>query len=361
MKAGLIALIIIHGLIHLMGFLKAFNLAKIDTLNSFISKPVGITWFIVCLLFILTAVLYLTDYDVWWGLAIVAIILSQVLIISVWKEAKFGTLANLLILTPAIIACATFYFNKMVANERALIIAQSQTHTISDRKISDLPPVVQLWLTKSGVTNTRIPNQVNVIQSLQMKLDESQENWVPAKATQLFTPTAPAFNWQVKLKPNLFMPIVGRDEYFEGKGGMLIKLLGMYPIVDVADNKRINEAALQRYLAEICWFPQAALSEFITWRAIDSHSAEATIHHFGTIATGIFQFDDTGNFRAFKTMRYKGVEEGDEKVEWTVSAVEHQTINDIKVPTKLEAEWNLPTGKWKWLKLQVDSVSYTFE
>jgi len=46
----------IHGLIHLMGFMKSFDLAKIPQLTANISKPVGLAWFVAFALFYFQAV-----------------------------------------------------------------------------------------------------------------------------------------------------------------------------------------------------------------------------------------------------------------------------------------------------------------
>ncbi|HEY6915666.1 MAG TPA: hypothetical protein VI413_13405 [Paludibacter sp.] len=98
MKNCLVILLLIHGLIHLLGFVKAFQLAPVEQLQSPVSKPAGICWLFAFLLFATAAV---TDFLKigWWNLpAIAAVILSTTLIIGVWKDAKFGTIANLIIL-----------------------------------------------------------------------------------------------------------------------------------------------------------------------------------------------------------------------------------------------------------------------
>ena len=51
MRLALTVLILIHGLIHFMGFAKAFKLAEINQLSQNISKPIGMFWLLVCILF----------------------------------------------------------------------------------------------------------------------------------------------------------------------------------------------------------------------------------------------------------------------------------------------------------------------
>lgn len=41
-----VVILIVHGLIHLLGFLKAFELANISELTQSITRPLGILWLI---------------------------------------------------------------------------------------------------------------------------------------------------------------------------------------------------------------------------------------------------------------------------------------------------------------------------
>jgi len=96
-------IIFMHGLIHLVGYSKAFRYSELKNMTVPISKTVGIMWISVCLLFIATAVLYLLKTDFWWIIGLVSVVLSQTVIILGWKDAKYGTIANLIILVIIII------------------------------------------------------------------------------------------------------------------------------------------------------------------------------------------------------------------------------------------------------------------
>ena len=93
-----------HGLIHLMGFAKAFNLAELSQLSKAISKFSGLMWLSAALLFLTTLVLLVLKSDTWWMFGVAAIIISQIVIISSWSDAKWGTIANIIILILIILA-----------------------------------------------------------------------------------------------------------------------------------------------------------------------------------------------------------------------------------------------------------------
>ena len=91
-----------HGLIHSLGFLKAFDLIEISQLTGEISKPIGIIWGIVTMLFMATMTLFFLRDTQWALLAMITVVVSQVLIGMAWQDAKFGTFANLIIFTIAV-------------------------------------------------------------------------------------------------------------------------------------------------------------------------------------------------------------------------------------------------------------------
>jgi hypothetical protein len=90
--------VIIHGLIHLVGYSRSFHYSEIKNITESVSKPVGLLWMLSCMLFIATAILFLLQKDYWWMLAISAVVLSQVVILTNWKNAKYGSIMNILIL-----------------------------------------------------------------------------------------------------------------------------------------------------------------------------------------------------------------------------------------------------------------------
>lgn len=185
-----------------------------------------------------------------------------------------------------------------------------------------------------------------------------QKNWYSAEADQYFVTNPPSFNWSVRLNMNPFLPVIGRDKFEDGKGEMQIKLFSAFPVVNARDNKKIDQATLQRFLAEIVWFPSAALNEYLHWEEIDDQTARATMTWKGTSGSGTFHFDKEGNFKKFSAMRYDGGDESSELKEWVIHAIDHKQINGIKIPVKLEVSWQLEEGKWTWLKLEITDIMY---
>jgi hypothetical protein len=356
-KIAFYVLIGLHAIIHCFGFLKAFNAVEFNAITQPITKGAGVLWLMACLLLLVTLLLDAIGVKYWWVIGIIAVLISQVLIFSVWQDAKFGTIPNLLILLICGLSFSDHNFTQMVTSERALMLSNAK-EVNNQRPIADLPIAVQSWLDKAGVhDSTRIKN-VYLTQRAQLKMKPEQDSWYTAKADQYFITNPPSFNWSVRLKMNPFLPISGRDKFENGKGEMQIKLFSAIAIVDEKNNKKIDQGALQRFLAEIAWFPAAARNNYIDWEEIDERSAKATMTCNGTAGSGVFHFDEEGNFMKFSAMRYQGGADAAELKEWIVQAKEYKSINGVYIPVKLEATWKLEDKEWTWLKLEILDIKY---
>jgi len=360
MRIALTILIVIHGIIHLFGFFKAFGISEFNAISQTISKTYGIFWFLTFLLFAITTILILVHSDYWLLSGFLAVIISQVLIFNYWFDAKFGTVANVIILLATIIGYSSFNFNHKIKGERISLFENSQLKNqeiVTEKALLDLPPIVQKWLTNSGIIGKELISNVHLVQELQLKMKPEQTSWNNGTAEQYFTIQPPAFNWNINTEMNSILSVVGRDKFEDGKGEMIIKLLSLIPIANAKNDEKVNQATLQRYLAEIVWFPSAALSHYIKWETIDDYSARAMMEYKGTKGSGEFHFDKDGNFEKFVAMRYQNSNDT-EPTEWTVTATKAEERNGIKIPVECEASWELESGKWTWLELKITDIQY---
>ena len=83
-----------HGLIHLLGFAKAFGLADLPQLTQPVSPFYGVMWLTAALLFAAAAAALFVWPRWWWAIGASAIVASTLAIAPSWADAKFGALAN---------------------------------------------------------------------------------------------------------------------------------------------------------------------------------------------------------------------------------------------------------------------------
>ena len=97
MQVAFIAIIVLHGLIHLLGFAKAFRLAELPELKQPVGRPAGVGWLAAAVFFVFTAVLWRLGSAGAGICALAAAALSQALILGAWRDARWGTVPNVLV------------------------------------------------------------------------------------------------------------------------------------------------------------------------------------------------------------------------------------------------------------------------
>ena len=98
MRWILAVLLAVHGLIHLMGFAKAFGYARLPQLTQPISHGMGLIWLLAAAPMVTSAVMAIASPRSLWIGGAIALVLSQAVILSAWRDAWAGTMVNAVLL-----------------------------------------------------------------------------------------------------------------------------------------------------------------------------------------------------------------------------------------------------------------------
>jgi hypothetical protein len=360
MKITIFIIVLLHGLIHLLGFVKGFELRKIKELTIPISRPMGVVWLTATSLFLTYGVLHLLNSKNAWLIGIIAVLISQALIVIFWKDAKFGTLPNIIILAVSIMSFGYYNFQNIIQDETTKMLSKNvgtENRIVSESDLTNLPDPVKKWLKHCGTLGKPFISFGKVTQIAEMQMKPEQDNWMTATAIQYTTIDNPAFIWAVDVKMNSFLSFQGRDKFDDGKGEMLIKLNSLINIVHERGEK-LDEGTLQRFLGEMVWFPSLALSPYITWEQIDENKAKATMTYKGNSGSGTFIFNSNGDVTKFSALRYKGNDVHAKRYDWEMKILDYKTFEGIKVPSKMTSTWKLDEKDWTWLKMEVTDIKY---
>lgn len=351
-------ILLLHGLIHFMGFAKAFKLADIQQLTQPISKTMGTLWGFSAILFLIVVAFLLFKKDTWWMIAIPTVLLSQVLIFMVWQDAKFGTIANVIIIIGIIIGYGVWNFNQMVKQEvnSFLPTILYPKEIITKEHLADLPPVVQRWLERAKIVGKERIHTVHLYQKGKMRSTPNGA-WMSVDAEQYFTTDPPGFIWIADVSMMGLLHLSGIDTYQNGKGRMQIKALSLLPVAD-AKGTQTDQGTLLRYLAEVIWFPTAALNHYITWEEIDSNAAKATMTYGDITASGIFYYNLDGDMIGFEADRYYDRKGSATLEKWYIENTAYDERNGIRIPVASEVTWKLKEGDFTWYKLEILEVTY---
>lgn len=355
------AIIVFHGLIHFIGFAKAYGLGEINQLTGAISKPIGLVWLFTGLLLVIVGALIFLGKQWVWIPAAMAALLSQTLITLSWQDAKFGTIANLMLLLFAIFSYAAWNFNYQIEKEAQSLLSQVKdkaSKIVDEAMLAALPSPIQRWLKHAGVVGKPVIQSAYLVQKGQMKLQPNQKSWAPAQVVQYVTTDLPGFLWKVQMKIAPFVNVAGRDKFQQGKAEMMIKIGSLFPVVNLKNNEKTNQSTMQRFLMELPWYPSAAISSYINWEEIDDNTAKATMNYQGITGSATFSFNQSGDFLKVRALRYKDSDEQAGLVECIGEAKAYREVNGIRIPTKMNVTWLLDEGPFTWYTLEVLKASF---
>ena len=102
-----VAIVVIHGLIHLTGVAQGFGLAEMQELGDSVGTAGAVLWLIAAIGVLGAAFAAARQSSQWWFLTAVAALVSQTAVVTSWDGAKAGTIANVLMLAAAVYGYAT--------------------------------------------------------------------------------------------------------------------------------------------------------------------------------------------------------------------------------------------------------------
>ena len=353
-------ILLIHGLIHFMGFAKAYDYGNITQLTKYISKPVGLLWSITAMLFMVAVLLFLLKKESWPYIAIIAAVISQILIITVWKDAKFGTIANVILLLVAIPAWGNLHFESTFRNDvksHLLKTSNVQTDLLTESDMQALPFSVQKYLRYCNVVNK--PKVKNIRLVFDGEMREKGKDWFTLKSVQynfFDEPTRLFF-----LKAKMFgLTVPGYHDYQQATARMNIKLFGLLPMVQ-KDGVEMNKAETVTVFNDMCLLaPATLIDKRIEWVPVDSLSAKAIFTNGTNKITATLYFNEQGQLINFSSDDRYAISDM-KQYRFSTPVKEYTQMNNINIPKYGEAVWHYPDGEFVYGKFRLKSIEYNVE
>ena len=357
MKFIFASILAIHGLIHFMGFAKAYQFAELKQLVLPISKPVGMLWMLAALLFLAAVILYLLNSEFWWMPALPGIFISQAVIIISWQDARFGTIANVIIVAVALIFISVLHFEKTFrrdVSDNRLTNNSLSTDILTAADIRELPGPVKRYLQHTGAVNKPKVKNMQVVFDVQMR----------GKGKEFATYTSEQFNFfddparLFFMKGKMFgLPVSGYHRFVKGTATMDIRLLGCIKVVNLS-GEVLNKTETVTLFNDMCLMaPATLIDKRIKWEEIDSNSARAVFTNHGVSVAATLFFNDKGQLVDFESNDRTEVTEM-KQYKFTTPVSGYRELNGTNIWTNGEAVWEYPDGKFTYGKFTLKEIRY---
>jgi hypothetical protein len=362
MKTLFLILLLLHGLIHLLGFTKAFQLADVSQLNVDISKPAGLFWLMASLLFLAAFAGLLLRSNSWWIPACAGMVCSQILITMSWTDAKYGTLLNFVILVPVFISfmnsLPSSFRNRYEAAVRTELGARRDTSQVSEEDIRHLPLPVQKYLRYTGaigkpkVFNFRSVNRGAMRRSLQSSWSD-----ISAEQYNFFGGRARLFY----IESSMFgIPFDGFHAYVGKSATMQIRVASLVQVVD-AKGEKMNRGETVTMFNDMCMMaPATLIDRDIRWEEVDSLSVKATFTNQGYTISAVLSFNAAGELVNFVSNDRFLSEDGKTYLSypWSTPVRNYKEFDGRKVASYGEAVWHTPEGEFPYAKFDLVEIEY---
>lgn len=360
MRVVFLIIVFLHGLIHLLGFIKAFGFKDIQELSLAISKPLGVVWLLTTALFLIYGILYYFNAKQAWLVGIIAVIISQSLIFYFWNDAKFGSIPNLIILIVALVSLGSYLlhheFTSRVSNDFSENNTLS-TGILTESDITHLPLIVQkyLYYTKSvgqpKVKNFRaefVGGMRSKPDDTYMKLESVQYNFYE-EPSRYFYMTA----------HKMGLPATGLHLYQNSTATFEVKLLNWFIVVDAKGDK-MNQAETVTIFNDMCFIAPATLIDSrITWEAINDTTVNAIYNNGGISISAVLYFNENGELVNFVSNdRYDTDGKFYVSYPWATPVEEYQMMNGYLLPSKAKLIYQRSDGDFTYGELEYKSVKY---
>lgn len=352
---------LLHGLIHFMGFAKAYNYGNITQLTKEISKPLGIVWLATGFLFLICLAFYLFKNQSWAYLGLIAIVVSQMLILYNWQDAKFGTIANGIILIFIIIGFFQIKFKSEYKNLVKIGILQTinlpQT-ILSEDSIKNLPEPIKKYIRYAGCLNKPIVHNFRVDFSGKIRSHEKKE-WMQLTSEQYnFMPTPTRLFYLDATMKNL--PVAGFHCFKNGTAYMDIRLLSMFR-VEFQKGAVMNESETVTFFNDMCCMaPATLIDKRIDWLEVEENKVKASFTNNAITISAWLHFNEKGELVNFISEDRSALIEGGttKKLKWRTPLRDYKTINGYKLASYAEAIYTYSDGEFTYATFDLKDVAY---
>jgi hypothetical protein len=363
MKLLFAVFLVVHGLIHLMGTAKALGVAKIPQLTLQIDRPLGVLWFLAAALLVAAAISFFAWPRWWWAVGAAAIVVSQAVIITSWADARYGTIANIIVL----VGVALGFFSQGPWSFRAEYdreIAQSlgravATPLLAEADLAQLPAAVQHYIRLTGAIGqprvhnfrARFHGQIRSGPDARwMSFTGEQHNFYD-QPSRLFLMNASMFG----------IPIQAFHKFIGPSATMRVKIASVVTMVD-AKGMEMNEAETVTLFNDMCVLaPGALIDSHIQWQEIDPHTVSASFTNMSHTIRAVLSFNDRGELTNFiADGRGASTTDGKSftKMPWSTPLSDYRQFGSHRLMAMGEGIWHASAGDYSYLHFELDAIEY---
>jgi hypothetical protein len=357
------ALLMVHGLVHGMGFAKAFGYARLPQLTQPISRAMGVLWLGAGLLVCSSAVLLVARPRTGWILGVLALVVSQAVIATAWRDAWAGTLANVVLLLAVMYGFLTegpWSFRVEFERDVAAGLARPLVApVVTESDVAGLPEPVRRYLRATGVVGR--PRVQNYRLQFRGRIRSAPDaSWMPFVADQQSFADEPERLFLMRAR--MFgLPVFVFHRLVDARATMRVKIAGAIPMVD-ASGDVMDQSETVTLFNDMCLLaPGTLLDRHIVWEPVDAGAVRARFTNGTQTIAATLLFGDDGlltNFVSDDRSRASPDGKAFTRLRFSTPVRDYRDFGEARLAAHGDARWLLPQGEFTYGEFELLSVSY---
>jgi hypothetical protein len=365
-KAIFAIFLALHGLIHLLGTASAFGLVTLPHLGQPISPAMGALWLVAALLFLAATFLLYRWPRWWWAVGLMAVVLSQIVIVHAWGDAWNGTIAN----GVAVVGVAFGFlatgpwsyraeYEQRVQHDLARLATGSAPALLGEPDLAPLPAAVRRYVRLSGALGE--PRVRSFRARFHGEIRSGPETrWMPftGEQTNCYDEPSRCFIMTASLAG---IPFQALHVYAGARASMRVKVAALVRVAE-ASGPEMDRSETVTLFNDMCVFaPGTLVDDRIGWEEIDARHVRATFTNAGHTIRAVLSFNDAGELVDFVSDdRSQASADGRTltRARWSTPLGAYRAFGPYRLSTGGEARWHTPELEFAYIRFAVDRLEF---
>ncbi len=363
-----VAVLIGHGLIHLLGAAKSFGWATVSQLQEPIGVAAGVLWLLAAALVLTAAALLARGAPTWWwAVALGAAVTSQAAIVTSWSDAAAGTLVNVLLLLTAGYALASAgppSFHAQFGRRAALALADIDhaPAVVSEADLVDLPTPLAEYIRRSGALGQ--PRVVTFRADFHGRIrSDPNTAWMPFTGRQVNTYGPRPKRLFLMDATRSGLPVTVLHVFDDATATMRVKLLSLFTVADASGPEMDRGETVTVFNDLVVMAPGAIVDALASWEPVDDHRVRGTFTDADQTVSAVLTFNDEHDLIDFVSedrTRASADAKSFTRRRWSTPLSGHRDTAGHRVLTAGEGVWGALGSEetFTYLEFDLDDIVY---
>ncbi len=362
------AVVVMHGLIHLLGAVTGFGWAEVPALSGVTGSGDGLLWLGAGVLVTAAGLGLLLRRRRWWVLGAMALVTSQTAVVTDWSEAQAGTLVNALLLLAVLhgwLAEGPRSMRERYRRGVAAALDEQRHHSarsgvVTEADLSDLPAQVATYLRRTGAVGR--PRVTGFQAQIHGRIRSGPTApWMTFTGEQVNTYSPTVSRHFLLDASRAGLPVDVLHVLNAGRATMHAAVCSAFPVAR-GTGPEMDRAETVTLFNDLCIMaPASLITAPVEWKSVDAHRVRGSYTNGQHTVSAELLFDDDGDLVDFVSDDRFAIDPGGKSFtrrRWSTPVGDYQLWNGRRLASRGSGVWHAPApdGTFAYLEMTITDV-----